>query len=80
MFVGTNTVKRAGTLQRVQEAGRLDDRDQRGVIGRVDGVVDDVLVGKHLRAADDRILRRGGDGTGRQNGRRDGLRTEGLRH
>jgi hypothetical protein len=40
------------SLQRFDQAGSRDGRDQRGVIGRIDGVVDDGLVRQHRLAAD----------------------------
>ncbi len=58
---------REGTsaLQRIDEAGRLDGGDQRLVDRRVYGVLNDVLRGRHRRAADggigERIGRRGSE-------------------
>ncbi|TIX78701.1 MAG: hypothetical protein E5V27_24140, partial [Mesorhizobium sp.] len=61
----------AGTLQRVDETTGLDGCNQRRVIRRVDGVLDDVLGGIHGGAADHRILGIGGSGE-RGNGDRAG--------
>ena len=61
--------ERAGALQRLDQAGGLDGRDQRGVILRVDGVLDDVLVGIHGGAADHRVF---GIGSGGECGNSDG--------
>ena len=48
--------ERAGALQRVDQSGGLHRGDERGVVGRVDGVLDDVLGREHLLAADHRVL------------------------
>ena len=42
-LVGANTVNGPAPLKRVDQAGGLHRGDQRGVVLRVDGVVDDVL-------------------------------------
>ncbi len=47
--------ERARARQRLDEAGSLDGGDERGVVGRVDGVLDDVLVLEHRGAADIRV-------------------------
>ena len=44
-LVGAKTVNGPGTLQRVDQARGLHGGDERGVIRRVHGVLDDVLVG-----------------------------------
>jgi hypothetical protein len=49
-------------LQRLDQARGLHRGDQRRVILRVDGVLDDVLVGRHRRAAHHRILGKGNAG------------------
>lgn len=43
-FTGANTVNGPFPLQRLNQTGGLDCRDQCGVILRVNGVLDDVLV------------------------------------
>ena len=67
--------ERTGALQRLDQAGGLDGGDQRGVVLRVHGVLDDVLVGIHRRAADHRIV---GIGDGRERGKRDGAGEQGA--
>ena len=55
--------ERPRALQRLHQVGGLDGGDQRRVVLRVDGVVDDVLARVHRRAADhDLRQRRDGDG------------------
>ena len=44
--------ERTGTLQGVDQSGRFHCGNQGGVVLGIDGVVDDVLVGKHFGAAD----------------------------
>ena len=48
--------ERTGALQGIDKAGGLDGGDQRRVVLRVDGVLDDVFGGIHRRAADIRVL------------------------
>src|SRR5690606_23029388 len=48
--------ERACAGQRLDQAGGLHGGNQRGVVGRVDGVFNDVLVGHHGGAADHRIV------------------------
>jgi hypothetical protein len=54
-LVGAKTVNGPAPFSVVDEVGGLHGGDERGVVGRVDGVVDDVLVREHLLAADHRI-------------------------
>ena len=71
-LVGANTVNGPGPFSVVDQAGGLDRGDQRRVVLRVDGVVDDVLVGVHRRAADHDLRHcRDGDG-GEDRGEGDG--------
>ena len=64
----------AGTRQRLDEAGGLDGGNERGVVGRVHGVFDDVLGLEHRRTADHRVFgqsvagRESGDGENGANG------------
>jgi hypothetical protein len=51
--------ERARALQRRDQVGRLDRGDERRVVLRIDGVVDDVLVRVHRRAADHDLRQRG---------------------
>src|SRR5204863_6849302 len=64
--------ERARALDRRDEARRLDGGDQRRVVLRVDGVVDDVLARVHRRAADHDLRKRRDGGGGEDRGERDG--------
>jgi hypothetical protein len=51
-LTGANNGERAGAGQRLDEAGGLHCRDQRGMVLRIDGFLDDVLGRIHRGAAD----------------------------
>jgi hypothetical protein len=50
---GSEDGERSGTFQGVDQAGRFYRGDERGVVGGVDGVVDDVFGGVHGLSTDD---------------------------
>src|SRR5712664_3295674 len=57
-FVGRGEYREGATaLQSFDEPCRLDSGDKRCVIFRIDGIVHDVLVGEHRRAANHGIIR-----------------------
>ena len=60
--------ERAGALQRIDQIGGSHGGDQSGVDRRVHGILDDVLLGEHLRPADHRVrgIRVGQCGSGGQ--------------
>ena len=60
---GREDGERARPLERVDEAGRLDRGNERGVVGGIDRVLDDVPGVVHRRAPDHRV--RGQHGAGR---------------